>query len=247
MPEGKEDPLSKSFDIDQLKASVKKSVELEEPIHKLRLSISEGLYLLALGDDEGQLLKKSEKVIDYGLIAGGILQLYLIGSVRLEEGIIKKSSSDQTGDIFLDKILINLTEGSGITEELLRLKNKLKKFHFDLEELLIARGILKRKENSLLWVPLSERMENVNYAYEHEIRNTLKALVLRGFKNDVSFSILLSLINDCHLLSEVFRSSNELSDAKNCVQNLRKLAGVNEDLANILGLISNFMENFLSD
>ena len=99
----------------------------------------------------------------------------------------------------------------------------------------------------MLWVPLSERMETVNYAYEQEIRNTLRALVLRGFKNDVSFSILLSLINDCHLLSEVFRSSNELSDAKNCVQNLRKLAGVNEDLANILGFISNFMENFLSD
>ena len=35
------------FDIDQLKASVRKSVELEEPIHELRLSISEGLYLLA--------------------------------------------------------------------------------------------------------------------------------------------------------------------------------------------------------
>ena len=41
------------FDIDQIKASVRKSVELEEPIHELRLSISEGLYLLALGDVEG--------------------------------------------------------------------------------------------------------------------------------------------------------------------------------------------------
>ena len=48
--------------------------------------------------------------------------------------------------------------------------------------------------------------------------------------------------NDCHLLSEVFRFSNELSDAKNCVQNLRELAGVNEELANILGLISRFFK-----
>ena len=122
------------------------------------------------------------------------------------------------------------------------MKSNLKKSHIHLEELLIARGILERKENSLLWVPLSERMENVNYAYEQEIRNTLRALVLRGFKNDISFSILLSLINDCHLLSEVFRFSNELSDAKNCVQNLRELAGVNEELANILGLISRFFK-----
>ena len=65
---------------------------------------------------------------------------------------------------------------------------------------------------------------------------------LRGFKNDISFSILLSLTNDCHLLSEVFRISNELSDAKDCVQNLRELAGVNEELANILGLISRFFK-----
>ena len=88
-------------------------------------------------------------------------------------------------------------------------------------------------------------MENINYAYEQGIRKSLSALVLRGFKNDVSFSILLSLTNDCHLLSEVFRPSNELSDAKNSVQNLGKLANVNEDLANVLGLISQFfMEKF---
>ena len=113
--------MSESFDIDKLKASVKKSVELEEPIQKLHLSISEGLYLIALGDDEGQLLKKSEKVIDYGLIVGGILELYLIGSIRIDKEIIKISSTNQTGNIFLDKILINLTGRSGIIEELLRL------------------------------------------------------------------------------------------------------------------------------
>ncbi len=245
MPRGKENPLSESFDIDQLKKSVKKSVEYEEPIHKLRLSISEGLYLIALGDDEGQLLKNSERVIDYGLILGGILQLYLIGSIRIDKGIIKISSINQTGNIFLDKILLNLTDGCGIIEELLRLKNKLKKLHIHLEELLIAKGILKRKENSILWIPLSERMENANYAYEQEIRNTLRAMVLRGFKNDVSFSILLSLTNDCHLLSEVFRSPNEQLDAKNCARNLGELACVNEDLAYILSLASRFfMEKF---
>ena len=80
MSSKKADSTLESFDIDQLKATVRKSVELEEPIHELRLSISEGLYLLALGDAEGQLLKKSEKFIDYGLIAGGILQLSLMGN-----------------------------------------------------------------------------------------------------------------------------------------------------------------------
>ena len=83
MPLDKTNPLQEPFDIDQLKASVRKSVESEEPIHELRLSISEGLYLLALGDVEGQLLKKAEKGIDYGVIAGGILQLSLMGSLSL--------------------------------------------------------------------------------------------------------------------------------------------------------------------
>ena len=240
MPLEKEEPSSESFNIDQLKASVRLSVESEEPIHELRLSISEGLYLLALGDAEGQLLKKSEKVIDYGLIAGGILQLYLMGSIRIEKGVVRIISTKQTGNIFLDKVLINLTEESGIIGEILRLKNELKKLHTDIEELLIAKGILKKEENSLLWIPLSERIENINYAYEKEIRNTLRAMVLRGFKNDVSFSILFSLTNDCHLLSEVFRSTSELSDAKNSVKSPMKLAGVDEDLANVLGLISHF-------
>ena len=125
MSSKKEDSTPEPFDIDQLKASVRKSVELEEPIHELRLSISEGLYLLALGDVEGQLLKKSEKVIDYGLIVGGILQLSLMGSISLKKGFIKIISTKQTGHIFLDKVLKNLTEGGGLIEEILRLKNEL--------------------------------------------------------------------------------------------------------------------------
>ena len=240
MPLDKTNPLQEPFDIDQLKASVRKSVESEEPIHELRLSISEGLYLLALGDVEGQLLKKAEKRIDYGVIAGGILQLSLMGSLSLEKGVIKIISTKQTGHIFLDKILINLIEGQSLIEEILRLKNELRELHVDLEQLLIGRGILKREENTLLWIPLSERIENVNYAYEKEIRNTLKALVLRGFKNAVSFSILFSLTHDCHLLSEVFRPTSELTDATNLVKNPTKLAGVDEDLAKTLGLINDF-------
>ena len=155
MSSKKADSTPESFDINQLKASVRKSVELEEPIHELRLNISEGLYLLALGDVEGQLLKKAEKGIDYGVIAGGILQLSLIGSISLEKGFIKIISTKQTGHIFLDKVLKNLTEGGGLIEEILRLKNELKKLHDDLEELLVGRGILKREENTLLWIPLS--------------------------------------------------------------------------------------------
>jgi len=39
MSSKKADSTLESFDIDQLKATVRKSVELEEPIHELRLSI----------------------------------------------------------------------------------------------------------------------------------------------------------------------------------------------------------------
>ena len=70
-----------------------------------------GCIYLPWGDVEGQLLKKAEKGIDYGVIAGGILQLSLIGSISLEKGFIKIISTKQTGHIFLDKVLKNLTEG----------------------------------------------------------------------------------------------------------------------------------------
>ncbi len=64
-----------------------------------------------------------------------------------------------------------------------------------------------------MWIPLSERMDNANYSFEQDIRNSLKTIVFKSAKPTISFVILMSLIYDCQILSEVFRDKDELIDA----------------------------------
>ncbi len=41
----------------------------------MKLSLAEGLYLIALDDDEGRLLVSAERTIEHGLVAAAILEL----------------------------------------------------------------------------------------------------------------------------------------------------------------------------
>ena len=65
----------------------------------------------------------------------------------------------------------------------------------ELTALLTQRGILKKESTKLLWIPLSERMDNANYAFEQEIRDSLKTIVFQECQAD-SF---LCDINVAHL------------------------------------------------
>ncbi|MEQ9404946.1 MAG: GPP34 family phosphoprotein [Cyclobacteriaceae bacterium] len=180
----------------------------------MKLSIAEGFYLIALDDEEGRILAAAEKTVVPGVLSACILELALMKKVSLLGGNVTVVDTVGTGNGILDSVLNKLKSGDSLTNQISSLSSKFKDIQEDLNALLTQRGILRKEETKLLWIPLSDRMDNANYAFEQEIRNTLKAIVFKSAKPSPSFVILFSLIYDCNILSEVFGDKDELIDAE---------------------------------
>lgn len=208
----------------------------------MKLSIAEGFYLIALDDEEGRILAAAEKTVVPGVIASCILELYLLKKIKLDGGNITVTDTIGTGNGILDNVLKKLKTGPSLTDQITTLSSKFKDIQEDLNSLLAQRGILKKEETKLLWIPLSDRMDNANYAFEQEIRNNLKAIVFKSAKPSPAFTVLFSIIDDCNILSEVFRDKDELIDAEKVGKEIIERSGVDADLAHALHELKSFFK-----
>ncbi|MEQ9467026.1 MAG: GPP34 family phosphoprotein [Ekhidna sp.] len=206
----------------------------------MKLSIAEGFYLIALDDEEGRILAAAEKTVVPGVIAACILELYLLKKIKLEGGNVSVVDTIGTGNGILDNVLKKLQTGPSFIDQVKSMSGKFKDIQDDLNALLVQRGILRKEETKLLWIPLSDRMDNANYAFEQEIRNNLKAIVFKNAKPSPAFTILYSLIDDCNILDEVFKDKDELIDAEKVGKELIERADIDADLANALRELKSF-------
>lgn len=200
----------------------------------MKLSIAEGLYLIALDDEEGRLLSAAEKSYVYGLLSAALLELFILKKISLNDQKVEVIETSGTGNLVLDKILHKTKSGLSFIQQIEALHHHFKDLKDDIDLLLVNRGILRREETKLLWIPLSERMDNANYAFEQEIRNGLKAMVLKGAKAPLSFMILLSLIYDCKILDEVFAERDDFIDAEKAAKDIVNQEGMHPEVAAIL-------------
>lgn len=181
----------------------------------MKLSIAEGYYLIALDDEEGRILAAAEKKVNPGVLAACLLELYLMKKISIDEkGVVKVTDKTGTGNGILDNVLAKVQDGRSVEDEVRSLVSAFKDIQIELNELLGKRGILKKEETKLLWIPLSERMNNANYAFEEDIRKTLRAIVFKKAKPNPAFVILYVLIYASEILEEVFRDHDEMIDAE---------------------------------
>lgn len=206
----------------------------------MKISIAEGLYLIALDDEEGRLLAAAEKTIVPGMISAALLELALQNKLKLQDNVINVLDSSGTGNRILDNILKKTNSGQGLLQNIEALSHQFKDIQDDINELLIQRGILRKEATKLMWIPLSERMDNANYAFEKEIRSSLYNIVFKSVKPTASFVILMSLIYDCGILSEVFSDKDELVDAVKVAKDIVDSPVISSEVSHALKELKKF-------
>jgi len=209
----------------------------------MKISIAEGLYLIALDDEEGRLLAAAEKTITPGLISACILELHLQKKVELSDGVLEITDTTGTGNGILDNVLKKLKSGVSLIDTVENLTHHFKDIQEDLNTLLIQRGILKKEATKLMWIPLSERMDNANYAFEQQIRDSMFNIVFKSAKPTPGFVVLMSLIYDCHILNEVFKDKDELIDAVKVAKDIVNSPVITEELSKALKTLKTYFGN----
>ncbi|MDW3210534.1 MAG: GPP34 family phosphoprotein [Reichenbachiella sp.] len=210
----------------------------------MKLSLAEGLMLIALDDEEGRLLSAAEHSIDHGLLAILILELSLIKRVGFESNKIVVKDSTGTGNKVLDSVLKAIGGGGdSVSATIKKIASGFDSIQDDVIELLVQRGILKVESTKLLWIPVSERMDNANYAFEQEIRDTLKAVVQKGQKPTPAIIILMSMISNCKILEEVFQEKDELIDAVKVAKDITNSPAIDPETQTVL---NDLKEHFLT-
>ncbi|MCP4216647.1 MAG: GPP34 family phosphoprotein, partial [bacterium] len=97
---------------------------------------------------------------------------------------------------------------------------KSKPIYEGLLESLINRGILKKEEGRILWIIKTKSYPMQYDAPEKEIRARIRGIVLKGKPVDPRTMMLISLVDACSLVPEVFRAKEEQEKAQETIKKL---------------------------
>ena len=186
------------------------------------LNLMEELLLLALDDEKGKIISSSSHALPYGLRGALLLELFIAGKIDIVDKKIVVINRNNTGDEVLDNalnIINTYHKQKTVKFWITKLTSKMKELRKDLLNGLITKGILEQQDKKVLWVIPATRYPTKNPVIENRVRKRIIGIVLQDEELDERSSMLISLINACELIKEVFPKDN-LKDANKKIKNI---------------------------
>jgi len=183
----------------------------------MRLTLAEELLLIAMDDEAGKLLASSRKNIDKALRSAILLELALRERIKFdEEKKVKVSNESSTYDKLLNDVLKFISkspEDKSSSSWIETLQKEIKDVKKPVIDRLLQKDILRKEEQKIFWIPVSERFNNENYEKEQEIRERLHEILLRGREPEPKDIMLVNLLHACNLIGEVFKNEEDYQRA----------------------------------
>ena len=186
------------------------------------LNLMEELLLLALDDEKGKILSSSSCALPYGLRGALLLELFLTEKIDIVDKKIVVIDKSNTGNEVLDNglnIIDTYHKQKTVKFWITKLMSQMKELRKDLLNELITKGILEQQDKKVLLVIPATRYPTKNPVIENRVRKRIIGIVLHDEQLDERSSMLISLINACELIKEVFPKAN-LKDAKKKIKNI---------------------------
>ena len=200
------------------------------------LSLPEKLMLLALHDKKGSVIFSASTALPFGLAGSVLIELLLRRKVELVNAKIKILENTSTGNELLDEALNLIYRTEKLRDAkywVQRLNSKIKGIKERVLEDLINKGILIRKEQRIMWVIPTKRYPMINAGLEEEIRGRIHQVVIQQDKAKDEDIALLSLINACELINEVFKKE-ERKRAKQRIKEITEEEQIGEAVSSIV-------------
>ena len=185
------------------------------------LTLLEELMLLALDNDKGKMVSSASMAIPFGLSGAAIFELHLADKIQLREKKVVVSDSKPCGDAILDDVQRMIQESSKprtLNYWINRLHSKCDLQRRTIDRL-VEKKILKHEEHHVFWVFPVQRYPEGDPHSELDVRQRMRAVVLKGEKPDIRTIVLLSLVNACSLITELF-GKEKAKEAKKRIDHL---------------------------
>ena len=193
------------------------------------LTLSEKLLLLALHDEKGSVVFSASMALPYGLTGALLIELYLANKITFVDKKVQVIDATTTNNELLNEALAlidNSTKLRSAEYWLSTISSKVKGIQQRLANQLVDKGILAEQEQTFLWVLKSTRYPTQDAKPEHDIRQQLKDIVLDGQNATEEDIALLSLVEVCELIAEVFNKD----DRKFAQKRIKELA-IDEEIS----------------
>ncbi|MGE3910793.1 MAG: GPP34 family phosphoprotein [Chloroflexota bacterium] len=172
----------------------------------MQVSLPEELLLLALDDVKGTVVPAAARPLKGALMGGILMELALAGRLREDHSGALIAVPTPTGYDVLDDVLQRIAEADRprmASYWVGRLAGRMPRLKDQVLDLLLARGVLERRERRIFWIFKSVTFPLMDVATEQQIRERVRSVLVQRQQPDPRTAALLGLIRACNLADQI--------------------------------------------
>lgn len=197
------------------------------------LRFVEEICLMLLDEKSGKLLPIHPNILECALVGAVLVDLAFLYRIDTDPKTLMVIDRTPTGEAMLDRILARLGDDSETTDTATWIKALSRDEAAELQEQamnrLVGRSILERREKKSLLGRRSRSYLTIDGAAAHEVKERIKALIFSDEIPDPRDIALLSLVDACNILPDIF-PGGEAKGAGVRIKQLRNMDLVGRDV-----------------
>ena len=197
------------------------------------LTFVEETCLLLLDEKSGELLPIHPNILECALVGAVLVDLAFAYRIDTDPKTLIVMDRTSTGEAMLDRVLARIGEQSETTDTATWVKILARDEAADIQkqamDRLVGRGILERREKKSLLGRRSRRYGTTDGEAGREVKERIKALILSDEIPDPRDVALLSLVDACNILPDIF-PGGELKNAGTRIKQLRNMDLLGRDV-----------------
>ena len=185
----------------------------------MNFTIFETLFILAIDDEDGNLIESAVNDLEPALAAGVLAELVLHNRITLEDGRVTVLDPAATEHPILDRALFAMTDTARMRKVRYWINTlTYEQLRSEIAQHLVVNGVLVRKKKSLLLVVPYGESKNGQVSAKYALKSRLREIALAGQPSEPAELIQLVLLNNCGLLGLVFTRGERKSAVKKIVK-----------------------------